>query len=191
MADVGAQISGNAVKTAIKELAKEKAAREIDRLMPNDDGKAKKLATTLVSTAIDGLSDMSAKGGVESKTLYIAAFRGVAATLPVLSDDQKAACVGALLALAADGRAAGGHLALVAGEEFATGGLATPIVAMQAALLVKSAVDVVNATVKAHQQCGPLAVDRYESIKTDWSQFAGGLEAAITNRILSRTLPLY
>lgn len=188
MAGLATDIVGGFGKTGLKEIAKAQAKADINRTIPGSDGKAAKLAETLVGTAIDGLYDTAVKGGVSTATLQLTVLKAGAA-ISGLSDDEKLQCASALLELGANGLTLAKQTSIAAGAEFATGGLATPIVALQAALIVKSAYDVANSIIKTNQQCGPLVVRGYTSLEADWADAVRGLEISITQTVQSQTIP--
>lgn len=178
MGDLSTDIAGAFGKALVKELAKERASADIQRTLPNPDSKSTKLAQTLVGTAIDGLYDQVTKGGVSTATLQVTVFKAGAA-ITGLSDNDKVECASALLELGGAGLVMSRQVTVAAALEVGTGGAATPIVLMQAALFAKAAYDVANAVIKVNQQCGPLAASGYAEIEAKWSQAVGGLERAI------------
>lgn len=188
MTDLSTTIIGSGIKTGLKEIAKAKAKDDVNRTLLNSDGKVANAMATLLNTAIDGVYDMAVKGGVSSPTLLIAVVKNSAA-MAGLSSSQKLECASALLALGGEGLSFSGQLGVAAGAELATAGLATPVVAVQAGLLVKTGLDVVNSAIKANQQCGPLVVEGYSSLQADWSNFAGSLELSITNAVMTQSSP--
>jgi len=188
MGDISTEVAGAFGKTVLKEVAKAKARSDINRTLPNPDGKAAKLAETMVGTAIDGLYDSAVRGGVSTGTLQVTVLKAGAA-ITGLSEDEKMQCAAALLELGANSLTLGRQTAIAGGAEFASGGLATPIVAMQAALILKSAYDVSNSIIKTNQQCGPLAMRGYASLEADWGQAVRDLEISITNAVTATPFP--
>jgi hypothetical protein len=185
MTSLAVAIVGGGLKTGLKETAKAKARSQIKSAFPDNKGKVAKVAETLVGIAIDGVYDATLKGDVTASTLMVSVVKGSAAMIG-LSNDEKLECASALMALAGDGMSFGGQVGVVTAEEFATAGLATPVVAVQAGLLAKTGLDVVNSAIKANQQCGPLAIQGYSSLETSWSEFARSLEFSISNAVATQ-----
>ncbi|MEE4452437.1 hypothetical protein [Novosphingobium resinovorum] len=186
MGNLSTDIAGGFGKAMLKEAAKAQARSDINRALPND-AKAAKLAETMVGTVIDGLHDSVVKGGVSTATLQVTVLKAGAA-ISGLSNDEKLECAAALLELGANGLTLTKQVGVAAGAEFATAGLATPIVAMQAVLIAKAAYDVTNSIIKANQQCGPLVMRGYTSLEADWSEAVRGLEISITNAVMAQSL---
>lgn len=183
MGSLSTDIAGSFGKTLLKEAAKDKARSDINRAIP--DGKGAKLAEAMVSTVIDGLYETTVKGGISPATLQVTVLKAGAAVAGV-SENDKLKCASALLELGANGLVLSKQVGIAAGAEFATGGLATPIIVMQAALMAKAAYDVTNSIIKANQQCGPLVVQGYSSLEADWTEAVRGLEMSITNTMTAQ-----
>jgi hypothetical protein len=197
MTSVSFAIVGSGIKTGLKETAKAKAKGQIMSALPADKGKLADAAATLVSSAIDGVYDMALKGDVKGSTLAIALLKNSAA-IAGLSNDEKLECASALLALAGDGMSFGAQVGVVTAAEFATAGLATPVVVIQAGLLAKTGFDVVNSSIKANQQCGPLAMQGYSyleanwselSLEVNWSELVRSLEVSVTDAVMNQPIP--
>lgn len=166
-----------AVKAAFKQSAKS-SVRGTMRLLDRGTTSATRDSAAKFTGAVFDIGWDAIKNGNVSRGTLVRAILQESVALAGLSENEKTQCLGALLDVGYYSAELTAGIAFVTGEEFATAGLATPVVIAQSALMAKSTYDLVNASIKANQLCGPLAVRGYKSLTSEWGALVVRGEAA-------------
>ncbi len=177
MASLQATIVDKAVKTIAKDTVKRHVHAKVSNSSGDTQNSAKDAAAKFAGALFDIAWDAAKNGNVSRETLVKAVVQE-SVVLAGLSSNQKAQCFGALLDAGYYGTELSAGFALVVSEEFVSAGVATPLVMAQAAMLTKTSLDLVNASIKANQLCGPVAVEGYYAIKAEWGTLGQRGEAA-------------
>ncbi len=186
MAGVAIDTTANVVTSVLQDRVKATAKQSLRRY--SHDDKVVEAGATLVGTVLDAaIESIRKKGDVDVSTIVSVVAKN-SASIAGLSEGQKMACYSALFDLAAEGTGSATLISSIAVAEVVTGGMATPVIAMQAALLAKQAADLTNAAIKVQQQCGPLAIRGYSDMKVDFAIFGAEALRQLQNSLM-RSVP--